>query len=308
MNRAHPFISAYSSGLVALVMMAITACHPKQDLARSTLANKTPNYLLARMPQPAAELQWYTAKATTQVVQGLPGQLEGGKETSFKAAVKLRRDSLFWASISPALGIEVVRALVSPDSVMFINKLKDQYFAGALTQLSEQVGIELSLSQLQGLFWGEALDFDPDEKYKSSVEGYRYVLSSKTKKRFFKAAENKEAIIDSSQSYLPGFNEKRLERLREKQEELLILRKYYISPENFLVTAIEVVDLANEQVLEVEYADHEKVSGVLLPKKITLFASNAANTLHVEMALSKIKVNEPRSMPFRIPQKYERIH
>lgn len=280
--------------------LALSACKPKQDITRSALGNKPPNYLLAHIQHPAQHINWYTAKAATQVDQN-------GKVTSFKAAVKLRRDSLFWASLSPALGIEIVRTVVSPDSVKYINKLKDEYFTGALSDLSELVNIDLSLGQLQALFLGEALDFDPNEKYKSSVEGYRYVLSSKTKKRFSKAAENKEALTDSSQTYLPGFNEKRLERLREKQEDRLILRKYFISPENFLVTAVEVIDLANEQVLEINYSEHELVDGVLLPKKITFFATDATRSLRVEMDLSKIRVDEPRSMPFRIPEKYERI-
>ena len=283
------------------LVLFLAACGSKEDLTRRALINKPPNYLLARIQQPTTDVQWFSAKAATEVDQN-------GKGNSFKSTFKLRCDSLFWASLSPALGIEIVRAVVSTDSIRFINKLHDQYFIGALTDLTSRTNTEVSFDQLQALLLGRPLDFDPNEKYKSSVEGYRYVLTSKSKKKYLRVAEDKEVIKDTSQTYLPNLNERRIERIREKDEEKLIVRKYYISPETFLITEIEIVDLANEQILDLQYSQHEEVAGVLIPHRIMCEAASGPNTLKVEMELSKIKIDQPQSMPFRIPEKYERIY
>ncbi len=37
------------------------------------------------------------------------------------------RDSAVWVSVIPALGIEMARALLTPDSLKLMDKLHDQY-------------------------------------------------------------------------------------------------------------------------------------------------------------------------------------
>ena len=104
-----------SKGTLFLIFLALwlASCSPKEDITKRALLNKPPNYLLARIQDPAKDLNWFSAKAATVVDKN-------GKENSFKSNFKLRKDSLVWVSLSPALGIEIVRAIVSLDSVQFI--------------------------------------------------------------------------------------------------------------------------------------------------------------------------------------------
>lgn len=301
MSRVPTLSNIKGKSYIFILVLFLAACAPKEDITKRALLNKPPNYLLARIQDPAKDLQWFSAKAATEVVQN-------SKESSFKSNFKLRRDSLVWASLSPALGIEIVRAVVSPDSVRFINKLNDEYFIGALNDLSARTNTEVSFEQLQSLLLGRALEFDPNDKYKSSVEGYRYVLTSRSKKKYIKVAEQTDAIKDSSLVYMPGLKEKHVERLLEKNEEKLVVRKYYISPETFLITEIEIFDLGRDQLLEIRYSEHIEVEGVLLPHHLEFFATDGKNIVSVSMDLSRIKVDQPQTMPFKIPEKYERIY
>lgn len=301
MNREQTLSNVRGAKYIFILVLFLAACAPKEDITKRALLNKPPNYLLSRIQDPSKNVQWFSAKAATEVDQN-------GKMNSFKSNFKLRRDSLIWASLSPALGIEIVRAIVSQDSVKFINKLDDEFFTGALQDLTARTNTEISFDQLQSLLLGSALEFDPKEKYKSSVEGYRYVLTSKAKKKYIKVAEQKETMKDSSLTYRPGLKEKHVERILEKNEEKLVVRKYFISPETFLITEVEIFDLGHEQLLEIRYSEYLEVEGVLLPHHLEFLATDGKNTVRVSMDLSKVKVDQPQSMPFKIPEKYERIY
>ena len=65
--------------------------------------------------------------------------------------IRMRNDSLVWLSVTATMGIEVLRAKVSNDSVWVINRLEKTYLAEPLDSLSTQLGMPLSLPLIQTL-------------------------------------------------------------------------------------------------------------------------------------------------------------
>ena len=65
--------------------------------------------------------------------------------------IRMRNDSLVWLSVTATMGIEVLRAKVSNDSVLVINRLEKTYLAEPLDTLSTQLGMQLSLPLIQTL-------------------------------------------------------------------------------------------------------------------------------------------------------------
>ena len=65
--------------------------------------------------------------------------------------IRMRNDSLVWLSVTATMGIEVLRAKVSNDSVWVINRLEKTYLAELLDSLSTQLGMPLSLPLIQTL-------------------------------------------------------------------------------------------------------------------------------------------------------------
>ena len=65
--------------------------------------------------------------------------------------IRMRNDSLVWLSVTATMGIEVLRAKVSNDSVWVINRLEKTYLAESLDSLSTQLGMPLSLPLIQTL-------------------------------------------------------------------------------------------------------------------------------------------------------------
>ena len=46
-----------------------------------------------------------------------------GASEDFTLSVRMARDSAIWVSLSPALGVELARILLTPDSVQLISKV-----------------------------------------------------------------------------------------------------------------------------------------------------------------------------------------
>ena len=65
--------------------------------------------------------------------------------------LRMRNDSIVWLSVTATMGIEVLRAKVSNDSVWVLNRLEKTYLAKPLDTVSAKVGMPLSLPLVQTL-------------------------------------------------------------------------------------------------------------------------------------------------------------
>ena len=65
--------------------------------------------------------------------------------------LRIRNDSLVWLSVTATMGVEVLRAKVSNDSVWMVNRLEKTYLAEPLDSVAVQIGIPISLPWIQTL-------------------------------------------------------------------------------------------------------------------------------------------------------------
>lgn len=66
--------------------------------------------------------------------------------------LRMRNDSIIWLSVTATMGVEVLRAKVSNDSVWILNRMEKTYLAEPLDSLCAKVGMPLSLPLVQTLF------------------------------------------------------------------------------------------------------------------------------------------------------------
>ena len=81
----------------------------------------------------------------------IEAQGNGQSFDNLSGQIRMRNDSLIWLSVTATMGIEVVRAKVSNDSVWVLNRLEKTYLAEPLDTLSGQLGMPLSLPLIQTL-------------------------------------------------------------------------------------------------------------------------------------------------------------
>jgi hypothetical protein len=80
-----------------------------------------------------------------------------GTSNNFTANIRIKKDSLIWLSITPGMGIEVVRAIITPDSVKIINRLDNKYDAYSISYIKQTLGVEMDYYNLQNLIVGDVL-------------------------------------------------------------------------------------------------------------------------------------------------------
>jgi hypothetical protein len=67
--------------------------------------------------------------------------------------IRIKKDSLIWFSVT-GVGFEVARGIITPDTVVFMDKFHKQYYAFDFDQLSRQFKFNLNFSLLQSLIVG----------------------------------------------------------------------------------------------------------------------------------------------------------
>ena len=246
--------------------------------------------------QDAAGVLYYSAKADVSMKTD-------AEKRSFKAHIRVVRDSAAWLSITPALGIEVARALLTPDSLKLIDKLHDSYWVGDTGQAHVKFGIQPSLKLLQEALLGLPIELDPEDKYRSDREDGMYTLTSKEKRKFIRAAE--DISPGDTLPHDKDMREKRLERtLRKAERREAMVYKYWIDPDSMRVSRVLISDLAHDQQADVRYMEWKSVDGHSIPGLVILSLSAPGQTASGTLRLDRIQLNGPLNLPFRIPEKF----
>ena len=94
--------------------------------------------------QPQA-FEWLTSNLDIQA------EGNGQSFNDLSGQLRMRHDSLVWLSVTATMGVEVLRAKVSADSVWVVNRLEKTYLAEPLDSLAVTLGMPLSLPWVQNL-------------------------------------------------------------------------------------------------------------------------------------------------------------
>ena len=124
-------------------------------------------------PQP---FEWLTANMDIQA------EGNGMNFDDLSGQLRMRKDSLVWFSVTATLGVEVLRAKVSTDSVWIVNRIEKTYLAEPMKNLSETLGIPLSLALLQTLLLDNNEGLPPVENQTVQLKSFVWGnLSAKIK-------------------------------------------------------------------------------------------------------------------------------
>ena len=113
-------------------------------------------------------------------------QAEGNGMTfdDLSGQLRIRKDSLVWLSVTATMGVEVMRAKFSNDSVWIVNRLEKTYLAEPLDSVSIQLGMPLSLPLLQTLLLDNNEGLPPVEN--QTVQLKTFVMGNLSAKMRFK--------------------------------------------------------------------------------------------------------------------------
>ena len=126
------------------------------------------------VPPQSQTFEWMTANLDIQA------EGNGMAFDNLAGQIRMRKDSLIWLTVTATMGVEVLRAKVSNDSVWFINRMEKTYLAEPLDSVSAQLGIPLSLPWVQTMLLNNNESIPPVEN--QTVQLRTYVMGEWTAK------------------------------------------------------------------------------------------------------------------------------
>lgn len=193
-----------------------------------------------------------------------------GKKFNVNAHLRMYKDSVIWLSITAILGIEGLRAYITPDSVKVLDKQNKTYTARSVSFLQETTGLPLDLSTLQDLLLGNPVFLD------SNITAYTKTGSSislQSNGTFFKnlfTISETDKLVESSK--------------------------------------LDDIDIQKSRTCYLTYTEYENKK-VLNGQRISFSTKRSINVaekkkLDIKLDFKQYDFNEKLSFPFSVPKNY----
>ena len=290
---------------ILLLSVLLMSCSRKKDLVqkREPMRNRSAGYLLRKYEDARYKFDWLGMKIDADYA--VMGETQG-----FKATIRMKRDSIIWISITPALGIEMIRMVVTADSLRYLSKIPDNkfYYVGAFEEINDLIGIGVDFEMFQDLLIGNALGLDKDEgKFRSETDEGNYLLISKYKRKVRRVVGVDDRRLESD-TIVVNPNDPRYQRTlrRVDEEDDLIVSRYWLEPDNYKLTKSVFNDLIHQRTMEVRYSDFQQDNQQYYPAACSLLVKKPQGDQEMRFEITKLSSGKSYDFPFEIPEDYMR--
>ncbi len=195
---------------------------------------------------------------------------EGDKQINGNAHIRIKKDSLIWFSVSPSIGLEATRVMISKDTAIVINRMDKEYYIFNFEEISRYFNFKIDFDLIQSILLGN-LARPIDDNTKIAKENNYFMLKQKS------------GPLDI-QSFVMVDNHK-IETVLINEEET----------SNFMT---------------LKYSEFKETGAYLFPKycqiNLTYKAKKGPLVTSINLQHNKAEISDkPLKFPFNIPSKYE---
>ncbi|MEJ7694430.1 DUF4292 domain-containing protein [Daejeonella sp.] len=188
----------------------------------------------------------------------------GSNSNDVTMNIRIKNNEAIWVSVTAIAGLEVARALITPDSVRVINRLENEYIKKPFSYLYEFTNNKINFATLQSILVGNVISEFVTESTEVNMTGAQAELRSSIGSMMYKVVLNDQ---------------------------------------NKVVTA-DLSDAAAAQSLLVHYGDFQMVSQQQIPHSIVMKSQAKSKKISLDLKFSKIELDGPVDIPFRVPDRY----
>lgn len=192
---------------------------------------------------------------------------DGKQAQNVTAEIKINKGQQILISLR-FFGITMAKALITPSSVSYYEKIKGTYFEGDFSLLSKWLGSDLDYSKIENIILGESIDDLRKEIYTESVEDQLYRLDSK---------------------------------------ETVISKTFFIQNDNYMIKKEEIAQNKAERKIQIEYSNFKSFNDILFPLNVFIVGYQQVNKTEIHLDYNTIVVDEEFSFPYSVPNGYKRI-
>jgi len=249
---------------ILIIAVAFASCKPKQAVVSEQAVTvgeaKSAKEVIAGHKAVPKDFK-------TLYIKGDASYKDSKQSQNVSVEIRIKKDETILVSVR-VLGITMAKALITPKSVSYYEKINGQYFEGNYAVLSRWLGTELDYKKVQNMLLGEALDDLDKGNYQFSVEDGKYKLQGK---------------------------------------ERSISKEFFFEGANYLLKKQVVAQGGQEpRSLEIQYPAHNQYTSALLPKEIKIEAEQK-DRVNIKIEYKVVTFDEKLSFPYEVPEGYEQI-
>lgn len=273
MNR---FFLKYGAGILGICSLLIVACSPQRKVIRQPLRELGDSIVFAKLKQNELKYEQFSAKFTASMRIDKKHSTIGGQ-------VRILCDSVIWVSLSPALGIEAARMLITKDSVKFMNRIDNTYMITDFAFINNYLNSGFDFDMLQALIMGNDLRYYENDQFKASIDNSMYKLHTLNRHKLRKFIRN------------------------NAEYNKVLVQSIWLNPESGKIQALHIKELDKDnKKLEVKYEGFLDLGGQLFPQHAE-YKISAEKEITIVIDFSKVKINEAVTTPFTIPANYSKL-
>ena len=258
------------------VLSLLSACKSTRPLIRAPLKEEGPEYLYMKLKENELRSDWVSIKFDASYT-------DKKSSSDFKGQIRIHKDSLIWLTVTPALGIEMFRMVISNDSVRYFNRLKKEYFSGDYALVADFLKINIDYDILQSLLLGNDFQFYETNSFRASIDNLEYKLSTTGRRKIRKEAEE------------------------ASNEPIILLQNIWLNPESFKITRTDVKEyMKDNRKLQASYGNFIKLDSERYPSAVQ-FDIMAEDVIRMKVSYTKVTLGETLTFPFTVPESYQRI-
>ncbi|MCX2576334.1 DUF4292 domain-containing protein [Pedobacter sandarakinus] len=245
-------------------IVLLAACKPKKEIVVAPAA-KTETKTDNSKADALALLNSKQLKFNTLSLKAKASLAIGNDANDVTMNFKMKDKETIWVSITALGGMaEVARALITPDSIKIMNRLKSEYIKKPFSYIYNFTNKQVNFNTLQAILTGNAMgEFLTQQSDVKQANGNWVVSGSK---------ENLD--------YKLLFN--------------TLLK----------VSETNLNDAKAGQALKVNYTDYQKLNESLFPGALQINTLSGTKKINIDMQFVKIDGNVPVDFPFSVPKRF----
>ena len=258
-------------------VLVLVSCRSNRETANDhhRIPNLKTSEIVDSMNQKQLDCDWLSIKYDVKIKTAKI-------DDSFKSYVRMKKDSAIWISAT-YYAVEVGRFLLTPDTVKYMDRRKNQYYIGGYEYLNDLLLFETSFDLIQNIILGNSNALiELDEKVKSSKDKGGYMLS-----------------------FLRKGQLKRAKKKEELNKDVEVIVSLWVDPKTFRVNQTSLQDFKENRSLEVEYSAQQATCNSHYPYQMEVLAKSENEQAEVKTSVMKLTTGKEVSLSFTIPEKYE---
>ena len=195
---------------------------------------------------------------------------EGDKQINGNAHIRIKKDSLIWFSVSPSIGLEATRVMITKDTAIVINRMDKEYYIFNFKEISRYFNFEIDFDLIQSILLGNLAI--PIDDYTQVAKESNYYL-----------VKQKSGPLDIQS---------------------------YVLVENKKIETVLINEEKTSNFMTLKYSEFKETGSYLFPKvcqvNLTYKAKKGPLVTSINLQHNKAEISDkPLKFPFNIPSKYE---